>query len=46
MLTKFLVLLLTAFALNSFASSETLTGMPKDRVDYQLLHIKKLYMPE
>ena len=28
------------------ANAETITGMLKDRVDYQLLHIKKLYMPE
>ncbi len=25
---------------------ETITGMLKDRVDYQLLHLKKLYTPE
>ena len=31
---------------NFSANSETITGMLKDRVDYQLLHLKKLYMPE
>ena len=27
-------------------SAETITGMLKDRVDYQLLHLKKLYTPQ
>jgi para-nitrobenzyl esterase len=27
-------------------NTETITGMLKDRVDYQLLHLKKLYTPE
>lgn len=28
------------------ANTETITGMLKDRVDYQLLHLKKLYTPQ
>ncbi len=31
---------------NFSANLETITGMLKDRVDYQLLHLKKLYTPE
>ncbi len=28
------------------ANTETITGMLKDRVDYQLLHLKNLYTPQ
>jgi para-nitrobenzyl esterase len=31
---------------NFSANAEKITGMLKDRVDYQLLHLKKLYTPE
>jgi para-nitrobenzyl esterase len=31
---------------NFSVNAETITGMLKDRIDYQLLHLKKLYMPQ